>query len=115
MIVPDPCACLDRGPIYPNRAVTRSVGIDDTNGRFADVEVIRCTACRRLWLRYHVEYEGFSRSGRWATGIIDEAKAASITPKEAANYLDSLDWYVYGGSWFGHGGKRGSGPMRWDL
>jgi hypothetical protein len=110
---PNSCPCLDHGPKYPSIECVRDVGVDKTKARFADVEVVRCTVCGRLWLSYHVEYEFYSRSGRWAEGLIDEATAAAITPEEAAEYLHGLDWYVYGGSWFGHGGKRGSGPMGW--
>ena len=108
----DACACLERGPISPHREVS-SLGTDETEGRFADVELSRCTHCGRLWLSYQVEYESFSRSGRWAMGLIDAATAARMTPEQAAEYLHGLDWYIYGGSLFGHGGKRGCGPMRW--
>ncbi len=40
------------------------------------MRIARCLHCDRLWLRYAVEYEGFSHSGRWARGLItaDDAK-----------------------------------------
>ena len=96
----------------------RYIGTDRTNGRFADVTVSRCAACGHLWLRYQVEYEYMSRSGRWAEGIIDEATATGITPEKAAKVLSSLPWQIYGGSWFGHGGKKREGPIpdaMWDA
>lgn len=52
-------------------------------------------------------------SGRWAEVPLSEADAATVTPETAAGLIDAAPWYVYGGSYFGHAGKRGSGPMRW--
>ena len=91
------------------------VGCDETKGRFADVTLKRCTTCGRLWLHYSVEYQAFSRSGRWARGLITEADAARITPVTAAAYIDGLDEYIYGGCYFETAGQRSSGPMHWDL
>lgn len=108
------CACVTRAGAW--RALDeRYLGTDRTNGRFADVTLRRCASCGRLWLRYQLEYEAFSRSGRWAEGVIDAATAAAITPESAAGLLAELPWHVYGGSWFGHAGKRGAGPVPWDV
>jgi len=111
------CNCVTRQGT--GRSVDeRHIGTDRTNGRFADVTVKRCAACRRLWLRYQVEYESTSHSGRWAEGIVDEATATRITPENAANVLSSLPWQIYGGSWFGHAGEKREGPIpdwMWDL
>jgi hypothetical protein len=108
-----PCACLTSGPRHPDIGEQRQIGVDPTDGRYADVALLRCARCGRLWLRYHVEYEAFSGSGRWAVAPIAEDEAAMIRPETAAAYLDSQEWYVYGGSSWGHGGKRGRGPLRW--
>lgn len=90
------------------------MGCDETAGRFAEVTLNRCRTCGRLWLRYLVEYEHYSRSGRWARGLIDEAAAAAITPQTAADHIDGLDWYLYGGSYFDTSGRR-TGPMPWGA
>lgn len=105
------CTCLNDGPY--RRETVRYLGMDKTEGRYADVTVFRCSACGRLWLHYHVEYEHMRASGRWAMGLIDEAKVATIKPEEAADYLGGLEWYIYGGSWHGHSGKRGSTRLYW--
>lgn len=111
---PTSCVCEDGNARF-SEFETRDVGCDETEGRFADVTLNRCRTCGRLWLRYLVEYEAFSRSGRWARGLIDEATAAAITPQAAVAHLDSLDRYLYGGSYFdGVSGWR-SGPMQWGL
>src|SRR5258708_29031775 len=95
------CNCVTRQGVS-GAVEERYIGTDRTNGRFADVTVNRCAACGRLWLRYQVEYEHTSRSGRWAEGIVDEAAATRITPEKAAQVLSSLPWQIYGGSLFGH-------------
>lgn len=95
------------------RDLWRTVGIDTTAGRYADVEIYRCPDCGALWLRYFVEYEAFERSSRWARGLIAPDLAAAITPEQAPAHLGALPWVIFGGSWFGHGGRRGSGALSW--
>jgi hypothetical protein len=109
---PDDCSCLDLGPKRPDSVIERDVGIDETEGRFADVDLVRCTRCRRLWLRYAVEYEAFTASGRWAKAVIDEPTAAKMTPEEAPGYIASAPFRIVGGSYFGTA-KRGKGPVAW--
>jgi hypothetical protein len=111
--VPLDCSCLDTGPRYSDRPDQRSLGRDETDGRSADVEVMQCGKCSRLWLHYQVEYEAFSRSGRWAVALIDEDTANGMKPEEAAGFIDEQDWYIFGGSHWGHSGKRGSGNLNW--
>ncbi len=107
------CECLQHGPKHPDIIIDRDLGRDETEGRYADVDLIRCTRCRRLWLHYQVEYEAISRSGRWAEAPIDSITAATITPTAASEFLHSADWYVFGGSYYGHAGKRGRGRLNW--
>jgi len=111
---PPPCACED--PAAPrDQFLAFQYGCDETGGRYADVTLSRCRECRRIWLRYSVEYESFSRSGRWARGIITEAQAETLTPETAADCLAGLDWYLYGGSYFdGRSGRR-KGSMHWAI
>lgn len=106
------CYCAD-GRARAKQFEAREVGCDETGGRFADVTLNRCLLCDRLWIRYLVEYEAISQSGRWARGLIDADAARSITPQTALPHLYGLDWYLYGGSYFGGQPARRSGPMYW--
>ena len=106
------CVC-EQGSAPYTQFESRNLGCDETEGRFADVSVNRCRSCSRLWLRYLVEYEAFSRSGRWARGLIGEDAAVAITPEAAVAHLNGLEWYLYGGSYFDGIVGRRSGPMRW--
>lgn len=107
------CACLSAGPRMPDVVDKRYIGCDKTAGQFADVTIRRCSRCRRLWLQYMVEYEAFSASGRWAEAPIDEAAAMAMTPDAAPAFLDGAEFYIFGGSYFGHTGHRSSGPITW--
>src|SRR4029077_9893072 len=88
------CACLVDGPQNPDVINERYIGCDKTSGRFADVTLLRCARCQRLWLRYAVEYEAFSRSGRWAAAPIDQTAAETMTPEVAAPFLDRRSHYI---------------------
>jgi hypothetical protein len=106
------CSCEGEKP-PANQFEHHNLGEDRTDGRFVEVTSLRCRKCDRLWLQCFVEYEGFAKSGRWARGLIDETTAATMTPKKALKYFDSLPWYICGGSYFdGHVSRR-SGPIEW--
>ena len=105
------CKCFESG----QGTLSKPLGTDETKGRYADVSLDRCLSCGSLWLRYFVEYEGFSRSGRWAMGLISDDAADTMTPDRAADYLAGLEWCIVGGSYFGHAGKRRSGDIKWDM
>lgn len=107
------CACDAPDASY-QCFVTALSGVDETNGRHAEVRIDRCQHCERLWLNYAVEYEGFSGSGRWARGLISQAEVEDIRPQDAPSHLERLPAYIYGGSYFGGAARIGSGGrLRW--
>lgn len=109
--VPD-CKCWNSDADHRLFVFVRAVGTDMTDGRYAEVSVHECWNCGLLWLRYSVEYEGFSRSGRWARANISRPAAGEVTPELALSHLER-DEYAYGGSYFdGVCGWR-RGPMPW--
>lgn len=108
------CGCLTPPFSYLDYD-SESLGTDPTNGRYGQVTVETCKACGSKWLRYLVEYESFSESGRWYRGLVTPAMVESLTPEQAPGLLASLSWHFYGGSYFRTTGRRGSGPIRVDL
>jgi hypothetical protein len=92
-----------------------SLGVDETRGRYGEVTVETCKACGSVWLRYLVEYEFFSESGRWYRGRVTPEMVESLKPEQAPELLASLPWYFYGGSYFRTLGREGSGPLSIDL
>jgi len=85
--------------------IVKHLGVDKTHGRFGEVELWQCKNCGRFWLHYLVEYEAFTGSGRYFMGLITEEVADTISPEKAVEYLNKLDWHLYGGSYFGGKGK----------
>ena len=109
------CACASPAAQHDLFRLWRDLDSDLSGGRYADVRVQECRLCGELWIRYFVEYESFTGSGRWARGRIDETTANAIQPQEAPSFLAQLPSYLYGGSWFdGEEGER-SGPMQWGI
>lgn len=108
------CVCEKLPPNYKNYN-SSYLGQDATNGRFADVIIEKCIHCKRNWIKYMVEFEAFSKSGRFYTGIITDNDVSKITPENAIAYIEKLDWYIYGGSYFSTSGKFGTGKAEVDL
>ncbi len=73
-----------------------------------------CTKCEREWLRYSVEYEGHSRSGRWFLGVLP-AGHGEVLAVGAVDLLAGLAWYLAGGSYFDGGVHRTRGAPPVDL
>ncbi len=86
--------------------------MDPTNGIYADVGLDTCLHCGAIWLSYRFEYEHLPASGRWYRGIVPEAIARLVTPESAADVLECLPWWLYGGSYFGHAGRREEAPLQ---
>ena len=99
---------------YPLRDV-RILGVDLTDSRYGDVKLCECKHCGTYWIRYHIEYESYTQSGRWFLGLISKEKAESLKPEEAVPYLESLDWYYQGGSYFFGEVRKVSGKVPWEL
>ncbi|MBN1372783.1 MAG: hypothetical protein JW987_12655 [Anaerolineaceae bacterium] len=97
---PEKCICLDLPQPFNHYEKVKFVGRDETNGRFGEVNLRRCLHCGRLWVHYFVEYEAFRASGRYYMGIITAEDAQSLTAETAVDYLNSLDWHLFGGSFF---------------
>ena len=99
------CECLDEPILFNQYDVVKHLGIDEINGRFGEVELWQCKKCRRFWLHYLVEYEAFKGSGRYFMGLITQEVANSLPANKAIEYLENLEWHLYGGSYFGRKGK----------
>jgi hypothetical protein len=107
--------CCSNPPFYADDFHITEIGIDETYGRFGEVTIQTCKSCQSKWLRYFVEYEAFSESGRWYRGLISDEVANTGTPETAVEILEGLDWFIRGGSYFKTPGQRGSGRVRVDL
>jgi hypothetical protein len=94
---------------------TVELGVDMTKNRGGEVSVETCKTCGRKWLRYFVEWEWHSESGRWYRGLVTDEMLESVTPESAAELLAGLPWYFYGGSYFRTTGRVGLSPIYFDF
>jgi hypothetical protein len=96
---PTGCECFDPelGPVSPEILLT---GVDTTNSAHGDVVLSRCRRCSTVWLRFQIEYESFSRSGRWYRGPVPPEQVPGITAENAISVLNSLEQRYAGGSYF---------------
>ena len=104
------CQCLDRPLSFEHYTVVKHLGVDAAGGRFGEVQIKRCMHCGRLWLQYTVEYEHHSGSGRHFMGLLPPALVHSMTAEIALAYLESLEWHLFGGSYFGGMAKPAATP-----
>lgn len=91
------------------------LGVDTRNGRFGQATVHQCTRCGARWLHYLVEYEAFSRSGRWFCGRLADDPASTATAETAIATLAAMPWYWAGGTYFDGEVRKNFGPVPVDL
>lgn len=108
------CVCSNPEANADNFIIT-DWGVDKTNNRFAEISTYVCKHCATQWLHYFVEYEAFSQSGRWYRGKITAKQLSGLTTETVVAFLESLESYIFGGSFFNTKGKYGSGKVRADL
>jgi hypothetical protein len=89
----------------------QEIGVDTTTGRLGQVTIETCKYCSSRWLRYFVENEAFTTSGRWYRGWISEEMARTITPESAVEILQKLEWHFAGGSFFDSAGFKRLGSI----
>ena len=96
----------------PNQASadyrTSKIGTDLTDGRNAEVDVLQCKLCQRIWIIYSLAADS-SSAAKWFKGIVAKKDLSTITPENALQHLENLEWYLYGGADFGE--KFGQGKI----
>lgn len=108
------CAC-EKHDLIESEYRTSIVGIDVTHGKNAEVSIIQCRLCQRIWLKYFVESEKSPKLSSWYKGIIAKKEVAEMKPENAIEYLENLPWYICGGSYFGNKEVFGEGKLNTDL
>ena len=101
------CICLSEPS--DKLLMVKQIGEDS---HFGEVSVLRCPECAQLWVRYLIENEGFTASGRWYLGAITPAQLLNLTSDCCLSLLGQLDSYFVGGSAFDGKWYKQSGPIR---
>ena len=95
MLYHDSCECLDGS--FSRLVESDFLGMDD---QYAEIFILKCTLCGRLWLKYLWEFEAVAASGRWYMGLIRTEPAQQLTADQSRSFLESSDWYYCCGSHF---------------
>jgi hypothetical protein len=103
---PEACGCFTTA--YQYLGSEQALGMDAS---FAEASLLFCSVCGQPWLRYFYEVEAFTASGRWYLGAISKEQAGQLTAENAKAVLENLNWYFYGGSYFGGRTGRNSGRI----
>jgi len=104
------CAC-EKHDLIESEYRTSNIGTDFTDGRNAEVSIIQCKLCQRIWLKYSIETENFPELGRWYKGIIAKKEVAGMRPENALQHLENLEWYLYRDADSGSEEKFGQGKI----
>ncbi|MDX9844864.1 MAG: hypothetical protein RBT42_14045 [Aquabacterium sp.] len=75
----------------------RDLGMTD---RYWELSFMRCRGCGAPWLRAFLEYEAFSRSGRYYRAPVEEAALPGLTPDAALTLIEAAPFKIAGGSRF---------------
>jgi hypothetical protein len=96
---PNVCECFEpaKGPVSPEVLYS---GVDTTNSNYGEVTLSRCQRCATVWLRFFIEYESFSRSGRWYRAPIPAERVSGVAAEHAISLLNSLSPRFAGGSYY---------------
>lgn len=107
------CVCEKHNLVASEYRISR-LGMDHTQNRNAEVSIFQCRLCQRIWLNYSVEYENYPNSSRWFKGIISKKEVTQLKPENAVFYLETLEWYIFGGLYFGNKENFGKGKLYLD-
>ena len=104
------CACEKPSPNYTEYR-SSELGTDHTDNRDAEVSFQQCRLCQRIWVYYAVSSAGSPDATKWYKGIVSKKERLQITPENALEHLESLEWYVYGGEFSENTPTFGSGNI----
>ena len=104
---PKKCSC-ETPPFSYRDFISCLIGSDSAG----ELRVEKCIHCETFWICYQVAFEGYTGSGRWWQGKIEEKNIDFINTDNIEDYLINLDWYFYGGSYYRSTGRVGRGAIR---
>jgi hypothetical protein len=81
------CGCLELGPRHPDVIRERDVGCDETDGRFADVDVTRCARVPPTMVEVSRRIRGLLPLRPLGRGDDRRRAAATMTPQAAPEFI----------------------------
>ena len=87
--------CICHNP--PFKAVSFQINSLGSDHNFADITQEMCNKCGQGWIKYFLEDEGFSNSGRWWRVPFSDACPSF---SEAKSFIEKQTWCWVGGSYY---------------
>src|SRR5450830_1616406 len=88
---------------------TIELGMDS---RYAAVSMSTCKYCGETSIKYLVEEEGFTASGRWWVVNLKTEDRGKVTAINACEYIEKQASGFYGGSYFNSTGEPIKAPIK---
>jgi len=88
------CSCITP-PFYHDDYESELISIDQADGRFGEISILRCRMCGSTWLNYFIEYEGYEHSSRWYRGMVTAEQLARLIPEQVPVFFAGLPWYFF--------------------
>jgi len=105
-----PIRCKCHQPPFDYEDYERiELGYDRTH---SEVSMARCKYCGTYWLKYLIEEEHYTSSGRWWRVVVPEAEKDSVTAANARTFIERQASGFYGGSYFSSTGRAFDSPTR---
>jgi hypothetical protein len=101
-VQPD-CSCFEPAVRLINPKQIYS-GVDTEHSSYGEVSVEQCSGCMTFWLSFYIEYESFSRSGRWFRAPLPASLVAEVSANNAIDVLNTLTPRYAGGSYYDSAG-----------
>lgn len=68
--------------------------------RYGEVSIQTCKKCGTKWVKYLIEEEHHSKSGRWWRAQISNEDNLALTAGNAKEYVERQEWCFVGGSFY---------------
>ncbi len=103
------CTCQNPPFFYLNFD-TRDLG---RNEEYGEVSIEVCKQCGSKWVRYSIEDEQHSRSGRWwRAQILNDEDGLVLTAGNAKEFIERQEWCFAGGSFYEIGVHKMMKPIK---
>jgi hypothetical protein len=105
----DECHCMNPPFCYLDFDSV-SLGEDKTQKvNTTEVTIETCKSCGPKWIMYFFEHPLIGHSGTWHRWLITDEMASFVRADNAITFIEGLEWYFRGGSFYKSAGEKCSG------
>lgn len=101
------CACQNP-PFHFERYAVDLLGEDSAG---AEVSLLTCKQCGRIWLKYFIDEPHYARAGRWWHVAVTPEQRANLSADNARDFIQAQKEGFVGGSYFDSVGLKIHAPI----